>query len=135
MQERTRTAACACGAVRVSVQGKPIVVNACACTGCQRRSGSAFTYGAFYRDSSVTVLGTLRTFRNTGDLGRWRDSSFCPTCGITLLSRLETFPNATGISVGALADSGFSAPKAFYWAKRKHAWYGIDAAVQDMLEQ
>jgi hypothetical protein len=134
VQESPKTAVCACGAVSVSANGEPIVVNACSCTDCQRRSGSSFTYTAFYPNSSVTALGAVRTFRNVSESGRWRDSSFCPTCGVNMITKLEVFPQATGVPVGALIDAKFSAPKKFYWAKHKHDWYSIDA-VSNVQEQ
>ena len=134
MQVPTKKAVCACGGVSVTAHGEPIVVNACSCTDCQRRSGSAFTYTAFYPNSSVTSLGTLRTFRNVSESGRWRDSSFCATCGVGMLTKLEVFPQATGVPVGALLDATFPAPKTFYWTKHKHEWYSVDA-VPNMLEQ
>ena len=135
MQEQIRMAACACGAVSVSALGEPIVVNACSCGDCQLRSGSAFTYTAFYQKGSVVLSGALNTFRNSSDSGRWRDSLFCPTCGVTMLTRLEVFPHAVGVPVGALADTAYPAPNAFYWAKRKHAWYSLDAPVPKLPEQ
>ena len=135
MQELARTAVCACGSVNIQAHGKPIVVNACSCTDCQRRSGSAFTYTAFYPNDSVAVLGALQTFRNLSESGRWRDSSFCLACGTNMLTKLEVFPQATGVAVGTLVDATFSSPKTFYWARHKHSWYSVDAPVQHMMEQ
>jgi hypothetical protein len=107
----------------VSTPGDPLVINACASTDGQRRSGSAFTYTAFHPDKNVTVQDVMHTFRNVSASGRWRDSSFCPACGITMISRLEVFQGATGIPVGTFMDGGYPSPEAFCWARQKHGWY------------
>ena len=44
-----KTAACACGALKVTVTAPPQMVHACACLDCQRGTGSAFSYSAFFR--------------------------------------------------------------------------------------
>jgi hypothetical protein len=135
VQEQTKTATCACGAVNVTARGSPIVVNACSCRDCQRRSGSAFTYTAFYASADVTASGALKSFRNVSESGRARDTLFCPSCGVTMLTKLEVFPQATGVAVGTLADNTFDAPKTFYWAKHKHGWYSLNTPVSEKPEQ
>ena len=52
-----KTAACACGALRVTVSAPPGNVHICSCLDCQRRSGSAFTYTAFFAENAVSVTG------------------------------------------------------------------------------
>ena len=54
-----KTAACACGSLTVTVAAPPQAVHACACLDCQRGSGSAFSYSAFFPESAVTVAGEL----------------------------------------------------------------------------
>lgn len=135
MEEPTRTATCACGAVNISARGSPIVINACSCTDCQRRSGSAFTYTAFYANADVVASGALKSFRNQSEAGRSRDTFFCANCGVTMLTRLEVFPQAIGVAVGTLVDKAFSAPRTFYWAKHKHEWYSINGLVAQNAEQ
>ena len=52
-----KTAACACGALSVTAAASPAQVHACSCLECQRRSGSAFTYTAFFAAADVSVRG------------------------------------------------------------------------------
>jgi len=42
----TRTAACSCGQLRVTVNGKPGSVGACSCRDCQKSTGSVFGISA-----------------------------------------------------------------------------------------
>ena len=133
-QPARRTATCSCGAVRVTVVGKPSVVNACACLNCQKRSGSAFTYTAFFPDAQVEIEGQLRSFREMRSAARWHEASFCPACGVSV-SRLEVFPGLTGVSVGCFADPAFDPPHGFYWASRRNAWLPLPSDVEVLQTQ
>ena len=134
MSEPIRVASCACGAVRVTTRGKPAVVNACACLDCQKRSGSAFSYTAFFPNEAVRIKGETRAFRTIREARRWHDASFCVECGVSILSQLEVFPHLTG-AVGCFGDPEFDAPGGFYWAKRRHRWLGAPAGVSLVDEQ
>lgn len=125
-----RAAVCACGALRITTIGPPAVVNACACLDCQQRSGSAFTYTAFFKDAQVQIEGEFRSFRGMRAAGRWHEASFCVVCGVSVLSRLEVFPGMTGVSVGCFADPAFERPGGFYWASRRHAWLPAPTGVE-----
>jgi hypothetical protein len=124
-----RTASCACGAIRVTATGSPAVVNACACFDCQKQTGSAFTYTAFFPVSGVTIEGEARIWRETRAAGRWHETHFCPTCGVPIVGKLEVFPELLGISVGCFADPEFDPPGGFYWASRRHRWVPLPDGV------
>ena len=47
--EDTHLATCGCGALRVTTAGDPDLVVACSCIACQRRTGSPFGVGAYFR--------------------------------------------------------------------------------------
>jgi hypothetical protein len=117
-----KTATCACGALTVTVSAPPQKVHACACLDCQRRTGAAFSYTAFFAEDATAVAGRYRTWRRIADSGRWTDACFCTECGSTAFIRLEGLPNAIGVPVGCFGEPGFDAPGAFYWTIRRHAW-------------
>jgi hypothetical protein len=129
-ENQIRQASCACGAVRVTAMGTPAVVNICACLDCQKRSASAFTYTAFFPNEAVQIEGETRSFRTIRAAGRWHEASFCPSCGVSLFSRLEVFPHLTGVSVGCFGDPAFDAPSGFYWASRRHHWLPASIGVK-----
>ena len=125
-----KSATCLCGALRVTVREPPARIHACCCLRCQRLSGSAFSYTAFFVDEAiVSIEGAHRTWREVRDSGRWYENRFCPNCGSTVLSRLEAVPGYTGVSVGCFADPGFAAPKTFYWAAHRHHWLALPSGV------
>ena len=92
---RERTASCGCGNIRVTTTGEPLQVYACSCLNCQRETGSVFSY------------------------------EFCPTCGTTVLCRMESWPGVIAVSAGCFADPGFAPPDTLYWAARRHHWLSL----------
>jgi hypothetical protein len=84
--------------------GAPEVVNACSCFNCQKRSGSAFTYTAFFPNDAIKIEGETRSYREMRAAGRWHEVGFCVTCGVAVVSRLEVFPHLTGVAGGCFSD-------------------------------
>lgn len=120
---RIRTARCGCGALTVTTSGEPAGVYACGCLRCQQKSGSAFTYSALFPQAATTIAGERTTWRHLGDSGRWVETNFCPTCGITVFSRGEVLgDDMILVSVGCFGDPDFAAPQRVYWASRHHRW-------------
>ena len=63
---------CVCGAVRYKTMDKPQRVSACACTWCQKRSGSAFGLSVYFKESDVEFLqSSLREYQLTSDTEQW----------------------------------------------------------------
>ena len=48
---------CTCGAVRYKTLAAPKRVSICACSWCQKRSGSAFGISVYFRKSDVEITG------------------------------------------------------------------------------
>jgi hypothetical protein len=130
----SRTAACACGALKVTVSGAPTWVHACSCLECQRRSGSAFSYSAFFPESATSIEGEYRSWRRAS-FGGWHESSFCLTCGSWVFSRLEVLPNIVGISAGCFADPAFERPAKFYWSSQRHHWLSLPKEIEAIDSQ
>lgn len=117
-----KTAACACGALTVTVVAPPPLVHACACLDCQRRTGSAFSCTAFFPQAAASIAGEFKSHRRTADSGRVNVANFCPTCRSSVFSRLEGLPDLVGVSVGCFADPAFEKPGTLYWTVRRHGW-------------
>jgi hypothetical protein len=130
-----KTASCACGALNVTVSAKPKMMHACACLECQRSTGSAFSYSAFFAEDAVTIRGETRRFRRSSDAGRWQELDFCPNCGVSVFGRLEVLPGIIGVAVGCFADPGFDKPGNLFWASRRHHWLELPAAVEPVETQ
>ena len=132
---RTRTASCGCGNFKAEARGEPADVYVCSCQTCQKKSGSAFTYAAVFPETDVTVTGERRTWRRNGESGRWIESSFCPTCGISVCFHSEGLPGLIGISAGCLSEQDFLRPARHYWSSRRHHWLQLPADIALLDEQ
>ena len=118
-----RTARCSCGQLKLTVEGEPRLVVLCSCTECQRRTGSAFGIGAYFRHDAVTSIdGAEKTYRRSSDSGRSAEAHFCPECGTTVYWQLELFPDQYGVAVGCFTDPDFPQPKVAVWSATKHDW-------------
>jgi hypothetical protein len=131
-----KTAACACGSLKVTVSTPPKFTHACSCLDCQRRSGSAFSYTAFFDEAVVEIGGQSRPWRNaSSDAGRWSEVHFCPTCGVSVFSRLEALPDLVCIPVGCFADPDFAPPGRLFWSSRRHRWLELPAGIEPIETQ
>ena len=105
----TRQATCACGDFRLTLEGEPLLVSACCCTRCQRRTGSFFGVTAYFRpDQLLGREGETSTFRRPDG---WATFHFCPRCGSALLWIPEdASEEVIGVAGGAFADPTLPGP-------------------------
>lgn len=124
----TRTAECACGRVKITVEKEPLAVLTCHCEFCQKRTGSVFQVSAvFSDDADVSVIGETKVYNGleTNGVGTTNGANvsyhFCPTCGATMFWTFEGRP-ITVIAVGTFADADFPAPTAELHTPFRHRW-------------
>jgi hypothetical protein len=116
-----RTATCACGRLRITADGEPDLVLACNCRECQRRTGSVFGVTAYFPEAQIQVEGQSNRFsRTTGALTF--ETSFCPTCGTSILWRSSARPDQVAVAVGCFAEPGFPPPTLVAWTSEQHGW-------------
>lgn len=104
-----REATCWCGGLGATLRGEPMLVSACCCTRCQRRTGSFYGVTVYYRpDQLVARRGEGRTYRPS-----YGSTTFhlCPTCG----SQVWWVPGEEeedwiGVAGGAFADPTLRPP-------------------------
>jgi hypothetical protein len=97
---------CSCGAVRYRAKAAPVRTSVCHCSFCQRRTGSAFGIGVFFRDEDVEFIsGELKAYEHRSDeTQRWLRMQFCSTCGNTLTWTVEALPGMRAIAGGTFDD-------------------------------
>jgi hypothetical protein len=78
-----RIGQCHCGSLRVVATGDSERVYICHCKACQRRTGTAFHFGATYLKERVRLGGERRIYEREADTGYRIRFHFCPTCGST----------------------------------------------------
>jgi hypothetical protein len=128
----TRTAQCGCGRVRIAAENDPVLVGACHCDFCQKRTGSVFAVQAYFTESQcsevsgdTTVYNGLETDGVGSEDGHSIDYHFCSTCGSTVFWRVQgrrDAPSLIGIAVGNFVDPDFPPPAREYYAKLRHRW-------------
>lgn len=131
----TRSGSCACGNLTVRIAGDPDFVIACHCLDCQRRTGSVFGVGAYYRREMVKAAGVHREYVRDGQDGRKLRFHFCPDCGSTVFWELDLRPDHFGVAVGAMADPTFPTPTRSVWEQSRHHWLEIGDDVAHFPKQ
>jgi hypothetical protein len=126
----TRYAACRCEQLRLIAEGEPVRISVCHCLDCQRRTGSAFGVQARFTGEQVQVEGSYAEYERASDAGEGRTFCFCPECGATVFFKVSTDTELIGVPVGAFADPSFPAPTVSVWARRRHSWFEIPAAIE-----
>jgi len=119
----SRTAACSCGQLTVTIAGEPDYVAACSCLECQKSTGSVFGVSTYWPKAAVaSIVGNSTCWRRGSSAGRWIDNYFCPVCGSTLYWYMEGAPASIGVSAGNFADPAFPPPTYAVWCESKHPW-------------
>lgn len=131
-----RKAQCSCGQLSVTVEGEPELVVLCNCTECQRRTGSAFGIGAYFKHERVTgISGEQTIFQRSSDSGRPAEAHFCPVCGSTVFWQLEMWPDRYGFAVGCFSDPSFPQPQISAWSTTKHDWVELPSDCREFEKQ
>lgn len=125
----TRTAACSCGQLSITVEGEPRGVGVCHCLACQRRTGSVFAALAGFTPP-YSVRGEATEYVRTGDRGARFRFRFCPVCGTNLFHTEEGFEDrGVSVAVGAFADPAFPPPQVSVYDRRRHGWVALPAGI------
>ena len=124
----TRTAACTCGQLSITVTGEPLGQGVCHCFACQSRTGSVFaTLAAFA--VPFTVTGQATQYTRTGDAGARFIFNFCPVCGSSVFNTEEGVEGYVQVAVGCLADPSFPAPQDSVYDCRRHPWVHLPDGI------
>ncbi len=131
-----RHARCACGQLSVTLSGDPFVVLLCNCTDCQRRTGSVYGVGAYFKGVQlVEAKGEAKRYTKTGASGRPVQFHFCPVCGSSLYWTAPDVPltDGLGVAVGCFNDPTFPMPDLVAWCDSAIRWAtfpdGVDQAA------
>jgi hypothetical protein len=123
---------CLCGAVRYRVTNAPFRTGVCHCRFCQRRTGSAFGVGVYFKkDDFALTRGSLKSYQYRSDeTGRWLRMEFCPECGTTITWLLEVFPDGRGVAGGSFDDPSWLKIERHSWIRSKQHWVAIPAEAE-----
>lgn len=94
---------CLCGNVKIFTTGKPLRVNACHCTFCQKITGSAYLVEPVFKMDQVKIEGpTVSRYVHISDeSGQPINIHFCSRCGTNMSMTFGRFPDVHAIFAGA----------------------------------
>jgi len=132
MMGKMHEGGCVCGAVRYRVKAQPQAGLVCHCTWCQRRSGSAFAFVAYFNEGDVEFLrGRMTAYEHRSDeTGRWLKIEFCPVCGTPVTHTTELRPGLRGISAGTLDERDWFRIDRHIWTRSARPWVTIPDEVE-----
>jgi hypothetical protein len=139
----TKTARCGCGRVQIRLDGEPTLVAACHCDFCQKRTGSAFGFQAYFSEQQcVEIVGETKIYNGlevdgaASQAGNVIDYHFCATCGSTVYwtTTGATDDKIIGVAIGNFVDPQFRPPMREYYTKLRHAWIAAAPSAQQFNE-
>ena len=77
---------CLCGAVRITLRGRPTTMEACHCASCRKVTGGGPGLGAPVRGEDLTIEGAEHITRYPSS--EHAERAFCRVCGSNLFFRL-----------------------------------------------
>ncbi|KAF0179515.1 MAG: GFA family protein [Hyphomonadaceae bacterium] len=121
---------CSCGSVRYSLMSRPMFVNCCHCTQCQRLTGGAFVINALIETDRIEILsGKTVVTPGPSESGRPHDIHRCETCATALWSDYGRRPALRFVRVGALDDPAAAPPDAHIFTRSKLPWVALPAGA------
>jgi len=124
------TGRCFCGSAQYRIAEEPLVVYACHCTDCQKRSGSAFGLSMWVRLTALSLAkGEVRADAPLAADGRPRPGKVCPLCSIRLWSEPPHRPGLAVVRPGTLDDTSWIRPQAHLWTRSAQPWVAIPEGV------
>ena len=124
-----RIGTCHCGALHVVATGEPERVYLCHCKACQRRTGTAFHFGAMYLKDSVRIDGERKIYEREADTGYRIRFYFCPNCGSTIYWEGDRNSAVCGVAAGAFEVGAFPLPSDSIFEDSMHRWLQLPPAV------
>ncbi len=115
---------CSCGEIRYRLKDRPLFVNCCHCTWCQRQSGSAFAVNAMIETDRIERLkGEPEGVDVPTPSGATQTIMRCPTCRVAVWSHYAGAGHRLAfVRVGSLDDSSLIEPDVHIYTTTKQPW-------------
>jgi hypothetical protein len=122
---------CLCGATQYRVSEEPVMVYACHCTDCQKRSGGSFGLSVWVSRAAIEVTkGDAETHTSTTAEGRAQHLRMCGHCRTRLWSEPPKRPDIGIVRGGTLDDTSWLQPVAHIWARSAQPWFVFPNGVK-----
>jgi len=94
----------------------------CACTACQKATGTGHAAVAIVDRASITISGDTRAFTRPADSGANFTRHFCPTCATTMWAQSDRWTDAALLPVGLFGGADWFAPTQTIFARSHLEW-------------
>lgn len=112
---------CLCKEIRYQASGEPEFSIACHCFFCQRLTGSAHSYLAYFPEEHVKISGPVRQYQfDSQATGRVLTLWFCPNCGVNVAGATSVAPDGIAIHIGTLDVPDLISVRTHIRATSKH---------------
>lgn len=128
VNEAVHAGGCLCGAVRFEIQGAPMIVHACHCSVCQRRTGGAFAVNLWIESDHITLLQGEPESRSAPGIktDAPSESWFCGVCGTCLWTHFHAAPaKSRFVRAGTLDNPADFPPDVHIFTASKQPWVSI----------
>lgn len=116
---------CTCGQVRYRMTSRPMWVNACHCTWCQRETGSAFATNALIESDRVESIGEIspEMVDTPSASGKGQKIWRCPECKVAIWSNYAgSGDKVRFMRVGTLDNPAAMPPDIHIFTSTKQPW-------------
>ena len=127
---------CTCRTVRYRMTSRPLFVNCCHCTWCQRETGSAFAINAMIEADRVVLLrGEVDVVDTPSASGKGQRIARCPHCRVAVWSNYGGGGDAVRfIRVGTLDESDRLPPDVHIFTTTKQRWVVLPPGTPAVAE-
>lgn len=123
------TGRCTCGQAELAVTGRARAMFLCACTECQRETGSGHGAVILAPGEAVKISGELTSFTRPADSGADVTRHFCPVCGVTVYGTTSRRPGDVLFSPGIFGKSDWFAPTQVIYARSALSWDSLPSEI------
>lgn len=123
------TGSCQCGQIQYTVEGESLMTYACHCKDCQKRTGSAFSMGAVYPLTALSVTGELTAWKRVSDDGHSNTRFSCSGCGNIIYGVGSATASIIKLQPGTLDASENVTIDAHIWTRSAQAWLQLPEGV------
>jgi len=127
---------CTCRTVRYRMTSRPLFVNCCHCTWCQRETGSAFAINAMIEAERVVLLrGEVDVVDTPSASGKGQRIARCPHCRVAVWSNYGGGGDAVRfVRVGTLDEPDRLPPDVHIFTSTKQRWVVLPPGTPAVAE-
>jgi hypothetical protein len=127
---------CTCRTVRYRMTSRPLFVNCCHCTWCQRETGSAFAINAMIEADRVVLLrGEVDVVDTPSASGKGQRIARCPHCRVAVWSNYGGSGDVVRfVRVGTLDEPDRLPPDVHIFTSSKQRWVVLPPGTPAVAE-